>query len=184
MNQTSTSSQPSLTASAATSTLPHPALAYCAEQLEDLARLLARYGMVVEHCPDHTEIPGSYWGDSEAGLIANTLFVRGDTPVHSALHEACHYICMDQDRRSQLHTDAGGDVLEECAVNYLQILLADQLSAMGRERMMQDMDRWGYSFRLGSTQAWFQHDAADARTWLVQHQLMDEQERVLFRCRQ
>jgi hypothetical protein len=31
---------------------------------------------------------------------------------------------------------------------------------------MQDMDAWGYSFRLGSTAAWFEADAEDARDWL------------------
>jgi hypothetical protein len=28
------------------------------------------------------------------------------------------------------------------------------------------MDAWGYSFRLGSTRAWFETDAADAQRWL------------------
>ena len=27
------------------------------------------------------------------------------------------------------------------------------------------MDAWGYSFRLGSARAWFEHDAEDARQW-------------------
>ena len=31
--------------------------------------------------------PGSYWGDSEAGLRGNALYVRADTPLHSLLHE-------------------------------------------------------------------------------------------------
>ena len=31
---------------------------------------------------------------------------------------------------------------------------------------MRDMDDWGYSFRLGSTEAWFEADAEDARAWL------------------
>ena len=30
------------------------------------------------------------------------------------------------------------------------------------------MDAWGYSFRLGSTAAWFERDASDARDWLLQ----------------
>ena len=34
---------------------------------------------------------------------------------------------------------------------------------------MQDMDEWGYSFRLGSTRAWFEGDAADAFEWLRAH---------------
>ena len=73
---------------------------------------------------------------------------------------------MDAARRAGLHTDAGGDDVEECAVCYLQILLADRLPGVGRARLMRDMDAWGYSFRLGSTAAWFEHDAEDARAWL------------------
>jgi hypothetical protein len=54
-------------------------------------------------------------------------------------------------------------------VCYLQILLADSLPGVGRERLMQDMDEWGYSFRLGNTRAWFEGDAQDARQWLLTH---------------
>ena len=32
-----------------------------------------------------------------------------------------------------------------------------------RARMWRDMDDWGYSFRLGSAQQWFEQDADDAR---------------------
>ncbi len=139
-----------------------------------LQQLLKPYGLEVIDIPDAGKIPGSFWGDPEAGLIANRLYVRPSTPVQSALHEACHYICMDSGRRHQLHTDAGGGYDEENGVCYLQILLADQLSGMTGDRMMQDMDIWGYSFRLGSTRAWFEHDADDAKDWLVQHQLLDQ----------
>jgi hypothetical protein len=37
---------------------------------------------------------------------------------------------------------------------------------VGRERLMRDMDAWGYSFRLGSTRAWFEQDAENARDFL------------------
>jgi hypothetical protein len=37
---------------------------------------------------------------------------------------------------------------------------------VGRARLMADMDAWGYSFRLGSTQAWFEQDAAEALAFL------------------
>ena len=134
---------------------------------EALMRLLSPYGLRVAMQDDECQIPGSYWGAPEAGLIGNTLYVRSDTPVHSALHEACHFICMDRDRRARLNTDAGGDDAEENAVCYLQILLADDLSGYSRARMLADMDTWGYSFRLGSAQAWFEEDADDAQAWLV-----------------
>jgi len=107
-----------------------------------LRDLLARYGLQLESVSDNAAIPGSFWGDSEAGLIDNRLLARGDTPVHSILHEACHYICMDGDRRRGLHTNAGGDYDEENAVCYLQILLAAQLPDVGSGKLMQDMDAW------------------------------------------
>lgn len=153
------------------------------ESMETLSTLLGRYGLRVERVPPESEIPGSYWGDSEAGLVGDCLFVREDTPVHSVLHEACHYICMDAGRRAQLHTDAGGDCVEENGVCYLQILLADELPGVGRLRMCADMDAWGYSFRLGSACAWFEQDAEDARGWLLQNGLIDLGGRPRWRLR-
>lgn len=138
-----------------------------------LRALLARYGLVLEQVPHGRDIPGSYWGDEEAGLIGRRLLARRDTPVHSILHEACHFICMDPQRRDDLHTDAGGDDLEECAVCYLQIALAAALPGLGAARMLTDMDCWGYSFRLGSARAWFETDAEDARAWLLERGLLD-----------
>jgi hypothetical protein len=138
-----------------------------------VAALLAPFGMDLCVHPVTAPLPGSYWGEPEAGLEGNRLHVSAQTPVHSALHEACHYVCMDPARRAHLHTDAGGDDLEESAVCFLQILLADELPGVGRKRLMDDMDTWGYSFRLGSTRAWFYHDAEDARDWLLAHGLVD-----------
>ncbi len=138
-----------------------------------LADLLRPWGLQVEGLPAGAPILGSHWGEPEAGLVADRLFVRGDTPVHSALHEACHYICMSPGRRARLTGDAGGDYDEENAVCFLQIVLADGLPGVGRDRLMADMDAWGYSFRLGSARAWFETDAADARAWLLAHGLLD-----------
>ena len=137
-----------------------------------LPALVRPYGLVVEMLSAGAPIPGSHWGEPEAGLVAARLFVRADTPVHSALHEACHYICMSPDRRARLTGDAGGDYDEENAVCFLQILFADDLPGVGQERLMADMDAWGYSFRLGSTRAWFEEDSADALAWLVAHGLL------------
>jgi len=148
-----------------------------------LARLLARYGMRFEETPADAAIPGSFWGDEEAGLVGDRLLARADTPLHSVLHEACHYVCMDAGRRAGLDTDAGGGYDEENGVCYLQILLADELPGCGRDRMMRDMDAWGYSFRLGSARAWFENDAGDAREWLNRHGLLDHAGRPSFRLR-
>lgn len=132
--------------------------------------------------PDEV-IPGSYWGDSEAGLRGDRLYARLDTPVHSILHEACHYICMTPERRAGLDKDAGGDDPEESAVCYLQVLLADELPGVGRSRLFADMDAWGYSFRLGKTRAWFEGDAGDARSWLREHGVIDGSDRPTGRAR-
>ena len=158
-------------------------LRYCDIDHKEVASLLERFQLKLCVIEDNREIPGSYWGEEEAGLIGNRLFLRGDTPLHSILHESCHYICMDKLRRQNLHTDAGGDNAEENAVCYLQILLADALSSADRDRLFADMDAWGYSFRLGSTKAWFDLDADDARDWLLDNDLVDEQLRPLFRLR-
>lgn len=135
-----------------------------AQALQDL---LTPRGLRIVEVGDGEAIPGSYWGEREAGLIGDRLYVRADTPVHSALHEACHYLCMDPARRSGLHTDAGGGDVEESAVCYLQALLAPRLAGYSRERLFADMDAWGYHFRLGCTRAWFEGDADDARDWLA-----------------
>jgi len=148
-----------------------------------LEALLDPYGLRPVPLPSDTPIPGSYWGEQEAGLQGDRLYIRADTPVHSALHEACHFICMDDARRAGLDTDAGGDDLEEAAVCYLQVLLADRLPGVGRERLLADMDRWGYSFRLGSSGAWFREDADDARDWLRRHGLIDAADIPTFRRR-
>ncbi|HWF99355.1 MAG TPA: hypothetical protein VN691_09205 [Steroidobacteraceae bacterium] len=148
-----------------------------------LATLLDRYGLSLALVAPEEVIPGSYWGDSEAGLKGDRLYARLDTPVHSVLHEASHYICMTPERRAGLDRDAGGDDLEESAVCYLQVLLAGELSAVGRDRVFTDMDAWGYSFRLGSTRAWFEGDAEDARQWLRQHGVTDRDDRLTGVCR-
>lgn len=148
-----------------------------------LQSLLKPYSLEVKTVPNSTSIPGSFWGDSEAGLIKNELYVRPETPVHSALHEACHYICLDSIRRNNLNTDAGGDYDEENAVCYLQILLAAKLSGCSADILMKNMDSWGYTFRLGSALAWFQGDAEDAREWLLQEQLIDQDDLPTGRLR-
>jgi hypothetical protein len=109
--------------------------------------LLEGHGLTLVQVADGEAIPGSYWGECEAGLIGTTVYARADTPVHSLLHEACHLLVMPPERRAVVHTDATDSVAEEDATCYLQILL------------MADMDAWGYTFRLGSAKAWFEQDA-------------------------
>lgn len=149
----------------------------CTVERPALIRLLAGYGLDLRLVAPAEPIPGSYWGESEAGLQGNVLFARLDTPLHSILHEAAHYVCMTPERRLGLDRDAGGDDAEEGAVCYLQILMADALAGIARQQMYDDMDRWGYSFRLGCAAAWFEQDAADARRWLIERALIDDGQR-------
>ncbi len=165
------------------SAAPPPSVLTC-PQSPQLGELLGRFGLNLVWITDQAPIPGSFWGEPEAGLVRDALLVRQDTPLHSALHEAGHYVCMDATRRDRLHTNAGGDDLEENAVCYLQILLAAQLPGIGRRRLFEDMDAWGYSFRLGSTRAWFERDADDARQWLLEHGLIDTEQMPTWRLRQ
>ncbi|MBP3194486.1 MAG: hypothetical protein J6M05_02315 [Cardiobacteriaceae bacterium] len=147
---------------------------------QNLCNLLLKFGLKTEFVADGADIPGTYWGEPEAGLISDTLFVRRDTPVHSALHEAAHWICMDDKRRRNLHTEAGGTVMEECAVNWLQILLAEELSDVGRENMLADMTAWKYSYREGSVYAWLKGDGLEARDWLIEKQIINKDGELTF----
>jgi hypothetical protein len=148
-----------------------------------LELLLDRYGLGVRLVAPDELIPGSYWGEREAGLIGTKIFARLDTPLHSVLHESAHFICMTAERRAGLDTDAGGDHAEEGAVCYLQVILAESLPNVGRERICRDMDDWGYSFRLGSAATWFAQDAEDARAWLIRHGILDSQGGITYACR-
>ena len=149
----------------------------------EIVELLAAYGARLVELAPHETIPGSYWGESAAGLIGDAVYVRADTPAHSLLHELCHYICMDDERRAALATDAGGDDDEESAVCYLQVLLARELRGFGAERCLRDMDSWGYSFREGSARAWFESDGRYARAWLLAHGLIDAQQEPIKKLR-
>ncbi|WP_240669130.1 hypothetical protein [Dyella sp. M7H15-1] len=134
--------------------------------------LLAHYSLSLVRVADGETIPGSYWGEDEAGIIGHTVYVRNDTPVHSLLHEAGHLIVLPPERRAETHTDATDSVSEEDAVCYLQIVLGGTLPDVGRGRVMSDMDAWGYTFRLGSARAWFEQDADNARDWLIERGLL------------
>lgn len=140
---------------------------------DDASALLARYGLDLQRVADGDSIPGSYWGECEAGIIGITVHARSDTPVHSLLHEACHLIVLPPERRTGVHTDATDSIDEENAACVLQALLGDALQGVGRERVLADMDAWGYTFRLGSAQAYIEHDAEAAWSWLQARGLVD-----------
>ncbi len=157
--------------------MPDPRIAavltVAAIDLHDCTALLARYGLELVHVPAGEPIPGSYWGDTEAGIIGHRVYARDDTPVHSLLHEAAHLIVLPPERRDAVHTDATDSIEEENAVLVLQSLLADVLPGVGRDRVLADMDAWGYTFRLGSAKAYVDHDADDAWAWLRARGLVD-----------
>ncbi|MEM7432042.1 MAG: hypothetical protein AAF351_08890 [Pseudomonadota bacterium] len=145
--------------------------------------LLDQYSLQVEWIADGDEIPDSFWGDEEAGIAGHTVYVRRDTPIHSLLHEMAHIVCMSAERRRELRRDAGADDIEEEAVCYLQVLLADELAGVGRRRLMRDMDTWGYSFRVGGTADWFESDSKRAANWLFEKALISESMQPTYRLR-
>lgn len=130
------------------------------------------YGLKLTRVPASDPIPYSFWGDAEAGRKGTQMYVRDDTPLHSLLHETAHYVCMSDDQRQSGVVDAGGSALEEASCCYLQLLWSDHITGFDMLRHMQDMDKWGYSFRLGSTSRWFNEDSEDARQWLLKHEII------------
>lgn len=153
---------------------PDPAavLVIAEVDLSDVRQLLAsvRLEFILE--PDHAPIPGSYWGEPEAGIIGRCVHARLDSPVHSVLHEAAHLAVAAAEGRHDIHTDASDSTIEEDATCYLEIIWAERLTGVGRERILYDMDAWGYTFRLGSAKRWFEEDAEDARAWLAERGLV------------
>lgn len=140
--------------------------------------LLARYGLTLHRVENGAAIPGSFWGECEAGIIGHDVYARDDTPVHSLLHEAGHLIVLPAERRATVHTDATDSIDEENAVCVLQSLLADEIPGLGRDRLFADMDAWGYTFRLGSAQTYVEQDAEDAWRWLQTACLIDEERKL------
>ena len=156
-----------------------PVLTLAEIDIDEVAALLARFDLQLERVADGASIPGSYWGEPEAGIVAGTVFARADTPVHSLLHEAAHLIVLPPERRAVVHTDATDSIEEEDAVLVLQSLLAEVLRGVGRERICADMDAWGYTFRLGSARAYIEQDADAAWAWLAARGLVELPRRVL-----
>ena len=145
----------------------------------DVSALLARYGLRLELVADGEPIPGSYWGEPEAGLVGCTVHARNDTPVHSLLHEAAHLVVLPPERRAAVHTDATDSVAEEDAACVLQSLLGEALPGVGAARILADMDAWGYTFRLGSAAAYVERDAGEAWAWLLHAGLVSADQRLL-----
>ena len=149
----------------------------------EIVGLLNKYNLDLVSVGLDTQIPGSFWGDEEAGLVGNKVYARPDTPIHSIFHESCHYICMSSNRREKLHTDAGGTQDEENAVCYLQLVLCSEVNCITPEKMMSDMDTWGYNFMLGSCKAWFEQDAEDSKQWLLNHHLINDSNKPTYKLR-
>jgi hypothetical protein len=96
-----------------------------------LVELVRRYGAellqqaLTPCCRAHTG------ARSEAGLRGRVVRARGP-PWHSVLHELSHYRVHDAGAAREPDRDAGGDDAEECAVCYLQIVLASAGAARAR----------------------------------------------------
>ena len=140
--------------------------------------LLARYRLELVQVEENAPIPGSFWGECEAGVIGSHVYARNDTPVHSLLHEACHLIVLPEEKRAEVHTDATDSIAEEDAVCILQAILGDELPDVGRERIWSDMDEWGYTFRLGSAKAYFENDAGSAFQFLIDKKIINSRHQI------
>ena len=105
--------------------------------------------------------------DSQAGDLLNTT--KGITQAA---------IRLSSDHEPHIEAVLAGVVVRDFAEGV--DLLGDLLKDVGRDRIMLDMDRWGYSFRLGSARRWFEEDAEDAREWLLRRGLINDQGRVSF----
>ena len=157
-----------------------PVLTLADISFADVVSLFSRYDLQLHLVEDNAPIPGSYWGEPEAGIIGSVIHARTDTPVHSVLHEASHLIVLKPARRASVHTDATDSAEEEDAVCVLQSLLGDALPGVGGARILADMDAWGYTFRLGSASAYVQYDAQSAWEWLRDHGLVSPARRLLL----
>jgi hypothetical protein len=141
--------------------------------------LLARYRLELIQVINDDIIPGSFWGECEAGVIGSAVYARHDTPVHSLLHEAGHLIVLPEEQRQHIHTDASDSVAEEDAVCVLQAILGDELPGLSRAQIFEDMDDWGYTFRLGSAKAYFEQDAQSAFSLLQERGLIDAEMKLI-----
>ncbi|MDW3095430.1 MAG: hypothetical protein R8G33_07155 [Gammaproteobacteria bacterium] len=152
-------------------------------QASTLRPLFDRYRLTLEEVGRDEDIPYSFWGTPEAGRLQSTLYARQDTPIHSLLHEACHFICMLPNQRSNNSYDAGGSAIEENACCFLQIILSDYILGFSKAIHMHDMNTWGYNFRLGSTARWFYVDSSDASEWLMRQNIIDHHKQPTWRLR-
>lgn len=148
-----------------------------------LRPLFDRYQLTLEEVDRDSDIPYSFWGAPEAGRFQSTLYARQDTPIHSLLHEACHFICMPPDQRTSDSYDAEGSAIEENACCLLQILLSDYIRGFNQAIHMHDMNTWGYNFRLGSTARWFYADSDDANDWLIKQNIIDHRRKPTWQLR-
>lgn len=152
--------------------------------ISTLEAFIGRYNLKLEVVPPQFAIPFSFWGSPEAGRKLNVLYARSDTPIHSLLHESAHYVCMTESRRNSPAIHAYGTTLEESACCYLQLLWSKHLPPFTIEQHLLDMDHWGYSFRLGSADAWYHQDAEDAQQWLLEHDIIDRENNPTWKPRQ
>jgi len=52
--------------------------------VEFVELMLRSYGLDLVRVDENAPIPGTYWGEPEAGLIGNAIYARGDTPGEGA----------------------------------------------------------------------------------------------------
>ena len=128
---------------------------------DDVAALLARYGLAARARRRRRADPRQLLGRTRSRPDRPRVHARDDTPVHSLLHEAAHLIVLPPERARRAyrrHRFGRGRRRRLRAA-----VAARRRPARRRPRaLMADMDAWGYTFRLGSARAYFERDAEDA----------------------
>src|SRR5690625_8003398 len=66
--------------------------------------LLQRYGLNLQTVAEGQPIPGTFWGEPEAGIIGGTVAARPDTAGQSLPHEAGHPPARTPVRRPHIPT--------------------------------------------------------------------------------
>jgi hypothetical protein len=52
-------------------------------------------------------------------------------------------------------------------------LLADEVEGYDQEQLLNDIDAWGYSFRMVSAHRRFTHYAEEVQKWLIDHNILN-----------
>ncbi len=142
------------------------------------------YGARLERVPAGAAIPGSYWGDTEAGLdrqhrVRARRHARAFVPARAlSLHlHGRRAPCRARDRRRR-HATTRSAASATC-----RCCSPSGSTASAQRAACATWTRGATRFREGSARAWFDGDGAHARAWLLDHGLVDSAGQPTLRLR-